>query len=162
MSAYVKTIDSRHLVASGLANVSSRISDIGIPTIDFGVWHGYPKYYNLTVDAFDRLIGEFCDIGATHNKPVLLEEFGYARSNHDQVSAYRKWMTTIKGNPNSAGWLLWRLVSVQDSGRFPVDTFIFAQQHDKACTSEHIGHALPVVRRNASDSDPLFETKGVH
>ena len=123
MSSYVKTIDPHHLVTSGLANVSTRIPDIGIPTIDFGVWHGYPKYYNLTVDSFDQFIKEFCAIGAAYNKPVLLEEFGYARSNQDQVAAaYRKWMTTIKEDPHCAGWLVWRLVSLQDSGRFPIDT----------------------------------------
>jgi mannan endo-1,4-beta-mannosidase len=123
MSAYVKSLDSRHLVSSGFANVYNRLSDIGIPTIDFGVWHGYPKYYNLTVESFDRLIREFCDIGAAHDKPVLLEEFGYARSNPDQVAAYRKWMTTIKEDPNCAGWIVWRLVSLQDSGRFPIDWY---------------------------------------
>jgi mannan endo-1,4-beta-mannosidase len=122
MSAYVKALDSRHLVTSGLANVYSRLLDIGIPTIDFAVWHGYPKYYNLTVDEFDRLIREFCAIGAAHDKPVVLEEFGYARSNQDQVAAYRKWMATIKDDPNCAGWIVWRLISLQDSGRFPIDT----------------------------------------
>jgi mannan endo-1,4-beta-mannosidase len=121
MSAYVKTLDSRHLVSSGLASVSSRIPDIKIPTIDFAVWHGYPKYYDLTVDSFDRLIREFCAIAAANDKPVLLEEFGYARSNPDQTAAYRKWMTTIRDDPNCAGWLVWRLVSLQESGRYPVD-----------------------------------------
>jgi mannan endo-1,4-beta-mannosidase len=123
MSAYVKILDSHHLVASGLANVSSRIPDIKIPTIDFAVWHGYPKYYDLTVDSFDRLIREFCAIGAANDKPVLLEEFGYARSNPDQTGAYSKWMSTIRDDPNCAGWVVWRLVSLQDSGRYPIDDF---------------------------------------
>jgi mannan endo-1,4-beta-mannosidase len=123
MSSYVKTLDPHHLVTSGLANVVSRISDVAIPTIDFAVWHGYPKYYDLTVDSFDQLIKEFCAIGAAYNKAVLLEEFGYARSNQDQVAAYRKWMTTIREDPHCAGWLVWRLVSLQDSGRFPSDTY---------------------------------------
>jgi mannan endo-1,4-beta-mannosidase len=123
MSTYVKILDSRHLVASGLANVSSRIPDIKIPTIDFAVWHGYPKYYDLTVDSFDRLIREFCAIGAANDKPVLLEEFGYARSNPDQTGAYSKWMSTIRDDPNCAGWVVWRLVSLQDSGRYPIDDF---------------------------------------
>jgi mannan endo-1,4-beta-mannosidase len=123
MSAYVKSLDSSHLVASGLASVATRLPDIKIPTIDFAVWHGYPKYYGLTVDSFDRLISEFCAIGAANNKPVLLEEFGYARSNPDQSAAYSKWMTTIRDDPNCAGWVVWRLVSLQDNGRYPVDDF---------------------------------------
>jgi mannan endo-1,4-beta-mannosidase len=123
MSAYVKSLDSSHLVASGLASVATRLPDIKIPTIDFAVWHGYPKYYGLTVDSFDRLISEFCAIGAANGKPVLLEEFGYARSNPDQSAAYSKWMATIRDDPNCAGWVVWRLVSLQDNGRYPVDDF---------------------------------------
>jgi mannan endo-1,4-beta-mannosidase len=99
------------------------MSDITIPTIDFGVWHGYPIYYRLTVDAFDKLIGEFCEIGAANDKPVLLEEFGYARSNPDQVEAYNKWLATLERNPHCAGWLVWRLVSLQIGGHYPKDEY---------------------------------------
>jgi mannan endo-1,4-beta-mannosidase len=55
------------------------------------------------------------------NKPVLLEEFGYARSNQASAEAYTMWLDSLARDPNCAGWVVWRLVSRQDSGRYPVD-----------------------------------------
>ncbi|HEX5452746.1 MAG TPA: cellulase family glycosylhydrolase [Stellaceae bacterium] len=121
MSAYVKSQDPNHLVSSGLANVNQRLSDLTIPSIDFGTWHGYPLYYELTVDQFNRLIGDFCGIAAADGKPVLLEEFGYARSNPDQVAAYAKWLNTMREDRDCAGWVVWRLVARQDNGKYPKD-----------------------------------------
>lgn len=121
MSYYVKTLDRNHLVSSGHANVYNKLSDLSIPSIDFGTWHGYPLYYKLTPKQFNALIGEFCALGRKHDKPVLLEEFGYARSNPDQVSAYKQWLDTLQADPNCAGWMVWRLVSRQDSGLYPID-----------------------------------------
>lgn len=123
MSAYVKSIDRNHLVASGHANVDNRMSDLSIDTIDFGTWHGYPLYYNLTVEQFDQLIVEFCNLGAARGKPVLLEEFGYARSNSDYIDAYGKWLNTLAHAPRCAGWLVWRLVSRQANNRYPKDEY---------------------------------------
>lgn len=121
MSAYVKSLDPNHLVGSGAANVTNRLDDLSIPTIDFGTWHGYPLYYKLSVSRFDELISQFCDTASAHDKPVLLEEFGYARSNPDQARAYAEWLDTLDRDPNCAGWLVWRLVSRQQDGRYPAD-----------------------------------------
>jgi mannan endo-1,4-beta-mannosidase len=125
MSAYVKSVDPNHLVSSGHANIaakpSERLSDLAIQTLDFGTWHGYPLYYKLTVQQFNEIITEFCQLGVGAMKPVLLEEFGYARSNPDAAEAYAMWLDTLTRDPNCAGWIVWRLVSRQDSGRYPVD-----------------------------------------
>ncbi len=122
MSAYVKSLDPNHLVSSGYANVTAKLSDLAIPTLDFGTWHGYPLYYNLTVKQFNAMIGEFCTIAARAGKPVLLEEFGYARSNPGSAQAYTMWLNTLARDPDCAGWIVWRLVSRQDDGRYPTDT----------------------------------------
>jgi mannan endo-1,4-beta-mannosidase len=122
MAAYVKSIDPNHLVGSGYAGVADRMSDLAVPTLDFGTWHGYPLYYKLTVLQFDNMIGEFCRRAVAAKKPVLLEEFGYARSNPDQADAYAMWLNTLGHDPDCAGWLVWVLVSKQDSGRYPPDT----------------------------------------
>lgn len=125
MSAYIKSLDSNHLVSSGSANILSKLADLTIPTLDFGTWHGYPLYYGLTVEQFNDMIIEFCQVAARANKPVLLEEFGYARSNPDSADAYDLWLDTLTRDPKCAGWMVWRLVSRQDSGQYPVD------EHDR-------------------------------
>ena len=124
MSAYIKAKDVNHMIGSGNANIrtSELSSDLTVPTIDFGTWHGYPKYSGLTTSKFDALIPRYCNSAAVFGKPVLLEEFGYARSNHDQTDAYAKWLDTL-AHSHCAGWLVWRLVSPQDSGEYPVDEY---------------------------------------
>ena len=123
MSAYVKSIDRNHLVSSGHANFANKLSDLPISSIDFGTWHGYPQYENLPAHTYDRTIREFCEIGRDNNKPVLLEEFGYPRFKSDQADIYQKWLDAIRQDPDCAGWLVWRLVSRQASGRYPADTY---------------------------------------
>jgi mannan endo-1,4-beta-mannosidase len=121
MSAYVKSLDPNHLVSSGHANILEKLSDLSIPSLDFGTWHGYPVFYKLTVKQFKDVITDFCQLAARAKKPVLLEEFGYARSNQDSADAYAMWLDTLTRDLNCAGWMVWRLVSRQDSGRYPVD-----------------------------------------
>lgn len=121
MSGYVKSLDHNHLVGSGHSGVLDQMSDLIVQSLDFGTWHGYPLYYNLSVDQFDRTISKFCEIGARAGKPVLLEEFGYARSNPDAADAYTRWLDTLSRDRNCAGWVVWRLVSRQDSGNYPAD-----------------------------------------
>jgi mannan endo-1,4-beta-mannosidase len=122
MSAYVKSIDHNHLVSSGHANFANRLSDISVRSIDFGTWHGYPQYENLPAATYSSTIRSFCEIGRDFQKPVLLEEFGYPRFKPDQADIYRDWLNTMQKDPDCAGWLIWRLVSRQASGRYPADT----------------------------------------
>lgn len=123
MSAYIKSLDSAHMVSSGLANITGVLLDAETPSLDFATWHGYPLYRGISPDKFTDLIGSYCNYAETFHKPVLLEEFGYARSNADFALYYKKWLAAIDGNPHCAGWLVWRLVSLQDIGRYPVDSY---------------------------------------
>ncbi|HEX8417242.1 MAG TPA: cellulase family glycosylhydrolase [Methylobacterium sp.] len=122
MSAYVKALDPNHLVTTGHANMRERLADLAIPSVDFGTWHGYPAYVGMSHEQFDAQIRAYCAIGARHDKPVLLEEFGVARSDPRQAGSYRLWLDTIRAGEACAGWVVWRLVSLQDSGRYPEDT----------------------------------------
>jgi mannan endo-1,4-beta-mannosidase len=121
MSAFVKALDSKHLLASGHSNMVNRLADLAIPNIDFGTWHGYPAYEKTSIEQFNSLIGEFCAKGKALNKPVILEEFGVAKSDPKQAEAYRMWLATIQDNPDCAGWVVWRLVARQDTGNYPTD-----------------------------------------
>ena len=142
MAAYVKSIDQNHLVSSGCG--PERMADISLPSIDFGVWHGYPLYFNLSNDQFNDMISEFCEIGRKASKPVLLEEFGLARSQANQSLVYRKWLTTIRKNNNCSGWVVWRLVSLQDSGHYPEDT------HDQFDIHNDRGSTWAVLQEEAA------------
>jgi mannan endo-1,4-beta-mannosidase len=121
MSAYVKSQDHNHLVGSGHANVDPKLSDLTIPTLDFGTWHGYPLYYNLTVREFNDAITEFCGLAGRADKPVLLDDFGYARSNRNSAEAYALRSISSLATRTVPTGFVWRLVSRQDSGRYPVD-----------------------------------------
>jgi mannan endo-1,4-beta-mannosidase len=123
MAAYIKQEDPNHLVTSGNANIDLNTFDISLPGIDFGTWHGYPKYLGIGVEQFDNLIRRYCEVAVTYQKPVLLEEFGWARSNPNQAAAYTKWLDTISENSNCAGSLVWRLVSRQYKGGYPRDEY---------------------------------------
>ncbi len=143
MSSYVKSLDADHLVSSGGANVPGFISDIDIPTIDFATWHGYPLYYNETVEEMDNQILKYCSVAGKVGKPVLLEEFGYARSNPDHLLAYRRWLDTINRHPDCAGWIVWRLVSLQDDHKYPVD------EHDQFDVHNDGGPLWDVLKEGA-------------
>jgi len=121
MSLHVKKLDPNHLLSTGHANIYDRFADIELETIDFGSWHGYPVHMRIPPVRINEMIGEFCALGKKYEKPMLLSEFGWARSNATQVAVYGKWLETIYANADCAGWLVWRLVSRQDHGKFPED-----------------------------------------
>ena len=130
ISTYIKSLDPHHMVSSGEDYLS--MDDFRIPSIDFVTWHGYPKYYGITPDDFNTLIQSYCDFAAQYDKPVLLEEFGYASNNKEptQAQAFQMWLKTMAGDTNCAGWLVWSLVATQDSGRFPDDKGEWFDIHD--------------------------------
>ncbi|MGX5800344.1 glycoside hydrolase 5 family protein [Bradyrhizobium sp. Arg314] len=159
MSAYVKSLDSNHLVSSGNANIfDPKVADLTIPTLDFGTWHGYPVFYNLTIQQFNDMIPEFCQLAARAKKPVILEEFGYARSNQNTAEAYAMWLDTLTRDRNCAGWMVWRLVSRQDSGRYPVDEHDQFDIHHDGGVLWNILKAATARARQTRETSPASAT----
>ncbi|PQV63587.1 mannan endo-1,4-beta-mannosidase [Abditibacterium utsteinense] len=115
MSAYVKSIDSNHLLCTGSEGFyggqggSDPEAELALPNIDFGVWHSYPVYHSIQpLQVLDR-ITQHGQTAARHNKPVIFQEFGYSRTNADQAGVYKKWTDAVYNDSNSAGWIVWRL-----------------------------------------------------
>ena len=132
MAAYVKSLDPDHLLASGQGSVQTKLAELRIPDIDFGTWHGYPAYQGVAPETFSAQILHYCDAAKAYGKPVVLEEFGVARSNPTRAEIYRSWLATIQSNANCAGWLVWRLVARQDSNEYPADDHDQFDIHDDA------------------------------
>lgn len=142
MATFVKALAPRQLLTTGHANMEQRLSDMSIPGIDFGTWHGYASYAKLSHEAFDKRIREYCGIARDHGKPVILEEFGVPRSDPTQAQAYAMWLKTI-ADENCAGWVVWRLVAKQDSGVYPWD------EHDRFDIHNDGGPAWTALRKAA-------------
>lgn len=130
MSAYVKSLDSAHLVTTGRANIAEPFADLDVATIDFGTWHGYATYEKLSNDAFRDLALSNCALSAEFGKPIILEEFGVPASQTDRGETYRKLLGAMDADPACAGWVVWRLVSRQDDGKYPLDEHDGFDVHD--------------------------------
>ena len=132
MAAYVKSLDPNHMLASGQASIQTKLVELQIPSIDFGTWHGYPAYQSVAPETFDTQIMDYCDRARVLGKPVILEEFGVARSDPSRPEIYRNWLAKIQANSSCAGWMVWRLVSRQDSNEFPNDDYDQFDIHNDA------------------------------
>ncbi len=127
MAAFVKSIDQNHLLSAGnegfyggnAGNDPDR--ELAIEGIDFGTWHAYPAYHNITPGAVNDLIRRHAESAKKANKPVLLQEFGYSSLNPDQLQAYQGWLNTAYEEKDCAGWLHWRLTSKMADGKYPRD-----------------------------------------
>jgi mannan endo-1,4-beta-mannosidase len=121
MAAFVKTLDNRHLLASGQSSLKYKMAELRLPQVDFGTWHGYASYQEISAEQFADQITEFCAYAVSYDKPVVLEEFGLPRSDPERPQIYRNWLARIADDDRCAGWLVWRLVSRQDSNEYPQD-----------------------------------------
>lgn len=119
ISAYIKSLDSHHLVAVGSVG-RDLAAETSIPTIDFGTEHLYPEHQKLTVAQSVQLLQNSISTVHRASKPMVLEEFGYSSANRDQASVYQTWTKTMYWRAG-AGFLFWRLAGLAEGGHFPPD-----------------------------------------
>jgi mannan endo-1,4-beta-mannosidase len=116
MAAHVRSLDPNHLVTSGDEGFFDRFgvldasAELALPGLDFGSWHLYPDTYRLSQAQALDLVRRHGAAAAAAGRPVLLQEFGYGFQHPDQPEVYQSWLRTLAGDPNSAGWIFWRLV----------------------------------------------------
>jgi mannan endo-1,4-beta-mannosidase len=120
MSAFVKSIDSNHLVTTGdegffnrsfscnhLYNGSYGVDCVKFAqaaAVDFGTYHLYPQNWNQADPAFGaRWIRQHQRVAERVGKPVLLEEFGLETGTADRDRLYSEW---LRAAGSSLFWML--------------------------------------------------------
>ncbi|KAH6621687.1 beta-mannanase [Chaetomium sp. MPI-SDFR-AT-0129] len=166
ISAYIKTLDSNHLVTWGGEGGFNRDSDdsfyngsdggdfdyeLTIDTIDFGVFHSYPDWWSKTVEWTDQWVRDHASAGREAGKPVVHEEYGWLTpekrleytgkvDNRTRVEVLSIWQkTTVE--EKLAGSMYWQYgYSEYSYGRNNDDGFTIYIEDEEAQTLVY-GHA---------------------
>ena len=125
ISAFVKSLDPNHLLATGdegfLLHADTRdpLYDgshgvdgeaiLNFGDIDFGTYHWYPSDMGHANDFGDTWVKDHVESGARANKPVLMEEYGL-ESAADREQWYPQWLGSVRLH-GGAGDLVWMLGS---------------------------------------------------
>ncbi|CAE6517793.1 unnamed protein product [Rhizoctonia solani] len=132
ISAYIKSIDSNHLVALGDEGFYNQANgpnypyqggegidfdaNLKISTLDFGTFHSYPVSWGQSANATLWGVQWIRDHAASQksaNKPVIIEEFGVTS---DQATTYTAWWNEIVSTGGVAGDLIWQAGSSVATG----------------------------------------------
>ncbi|KAG9046156.1 hypothetical protein FS837_004951 [Tulasnella sp. UAMH 9824] len=131
MSAYIKSLDSCHLVSLGdegfglsgdgtypytYAEGPDFATNLAISTIDFGTAHLYPVSWGQTSDPTgwgSSWITYHVAVQKSLNKPVILEEYGVPS---DQYATYTTWLNTVVSS-GLTGDLIWQAGSTLSNGQ---------------------------------------------
>ncbi|TCD64167.1 hypothetical protein EIP91_004480 [Steccherinum ochraceum] len=137
ISAFIKSIDSNHLVAigdEGFFNQPGNPSypyqgsegvdfdaNLQISTLDFGTFHSYPTSWGQANPPTwgAQWITDHAASMTKANKPVILEEFGVTDS---QATTYATWYSAIMSS-GLTGDLIWQSGSYLSSGQTPDDGY---------------------------------------
>lgn len=155
MSAYIKSIDSNHLVAlgdEGFFNEPGNASypyqggegvdftaNLAISTFDYGTFHLYPISWGVSsgYQAWGvQWIADHVTVQNSANKPVIMEEYGVTTS--DQATVYAAWWSQIETSGLSGDQYWQAGTSASGSGYndgyaiFPTDALFAAVQTHEA------------------------------
>ncbi|KAJ7138469.1 CEL4a mannanase [Mycena crocata] len=139
MSAFIKSLDSNHLVAIGDEGFFNQpgnpdfvyqgtlgidfAANIKISSIDFGTFHMYPQSWgeSNTEPWGVQWITDHSTVMKSANKPVIIEEFGIIASNRN--ATYNTWYQTIVST-GITGDLIWQAGSQLTNGPTPDDGYM--------------------------------------
>ncbi|KAK1227932.1 hypothetical protein PQX77_009033 [Marasmius sp. AFHP31] len=140
ISAYIKSIDSNHLVGLGdegffnkpgnpsypyqcVATLDSGgegidfDANLKISSLDFGTFHAYPIPWGESANPTAWGVQWINDHAASQkaaNKPVIIEEYGLDST--AQASAYQSWLSTVVSS-GLTGDLIWQAGSILSNGQ---------------------------------------------
>ncbi|KAG9046154.1 hypothetical protein FS837_004949 [Tulasnella sp. UAMH 9824] len=130
ISAYIKSLDSCHLVSIGdegfglngdgsypytYAEGLDFPTNLAVSTIDFGTAHLYPYAWGQTADPIgwgNAWIVNHYTVQQQLNKPVILEEYGTDSNRNATIAS---WLNTVVSS-GLAGDLIWQAGSVLSNG----------------------------------------------
>lgn len=130
MSAYIKSIDSKHLVSTGEEGYRADgdtscchnnwinggfkgedfTKNTALPTIDFATIHVYPDHWQITPNEYawigPNYIADRAKVAHSFNKPIIMEEYGMENGYmaRDDLLSY---LTRIATENDVAGSLVW-------------------------------------------------------
>ncbi|KAH9479822.1 putative mannan endo-1,4-beta-mannosidase A [Psilocybe cubensis] len=138
ISAYIKSIDTNHLVAVGDEGFYNQPSaptypyqgsegvdfdaNLSVSSIDFGTFHSYPTSWGQggNEQAWGtQWIADHQTSQAKANKPVILEEFGVTSN---QPTIYQAWYNEVISS-GLTGDLIWQAGSHLSTGDTPNDGY---------------------------------------
>jgi len=114
MAAYIKSLDSLHLVSTGSEGGFSTdfIATHASPHIDVASLHLYVESWNISIEAATSMLREHLVMAREQlKKPLYLGEFGILDQTK-RADAYRQWYDLID-HENGKGALLWVLSGTQ-------------------------------------------------
>ncbi|PPQ79908.1 hypothetical protein CVT26_004186 [Gymnopilus dilepis] len=139
ISAYIKSIDSNHLVAVGDEGFFNEpgnpsypyqgtegvdfVANLAVSTIDFGTFHSYPDSWGVAggqeTSWGNQWIIDHQTAQANAKKPVIMEEFGVTSN---QPAVYTSWWSTVISS-GLTGDIIWQAGSHLSSGDTPNDGY---------------------------------------
>ena len=149
-SAFIKSLDSTHMVTLGdegwFAPESGPVADgsyaysgyegvdfvknLGIPTLDYGVFHVYADQWGYNFTWVNEWIVQHDEAGRAAGKPVVFEEYGspYADSHIELTSP---WQQTVLEETSLAYDSFWQFANAANQGD------IYALQYDTTPGSDY-------------------------
>ncbi|KAK1929513.1 Mannan endo-1 [Phytophthora citrophthora] len=130
MSAYIKTLDSNHLVASGsegFLNTDKNAypysgpsgvdfdANLAIGSIDYGAYHAYPDSWGVETSKAEawgvKWIDDHVASGKKAGKPVVLEEYGDKSQN---AKVYSTWIDAVYARESNMQYWDFGLASLKN------------------------------------------------
>ncbi|KAL8937744.1 MAG: hypothetical protein Q9216_004273 [Gyalolechia sp. 2 TL-2023] len=143
-SAYIKSLDSRHMVSLGdegwLTSTSAYLpnadgshaytgyngvdfeKNLAIPTIDYGTFHLYADQWGYNYTWGNTWAQQHNAIGKKLGKPVVFEEYA-VQAGPDRLGAVSKWQDTVLSKTSLAGDMNWQFGTNFPSGNNPYDNY---------------------------------------
>lgn len=84
------------------------MKNLGIKTLDYGVFHLYPDSWGYNETWGSTWILEHNAVGAAANKAVVLEEYGYATVQNNHTAVEEPWQMTVLDDTSLAMDQFWQ------------------------------------------------------